>query len=150
MQGQSSLIFLAGASMGHHACTEPSCTHYREDKPGEDSMDWGETETELLSNFESAVWQKFGFPTDKEKSDKTTDKKIVWIVREPCLWGNTSNPPFTNPVKKKSGFTKGWKQQLAWLCANVTKSAYQHWKADQLTHCTFVPQKIRYCIFVGG
>lgn len=104
MQGQSLLILLAGGSMGHHTCTQPSYNHYSVDKRGEDSMDWGETETELLSSFESAVWQNFGFPTDKEKSNKTTDKKIVWIVREPCLWGNTSNSPttLTNPVKKKN------------------------------------------------
>ncbi len=62
-------------------------------------MDWGETETELLSSFKSAVWQNFEFPTDKEKGNKTTDKKMAWIVRELCLGGNTSNTPYNTDKK---------------------------------------------------
>ncbi|CAB1426752.1 unnamed protein product [Pleuronectes platessa] len=63
------------------------------DKSAGDSTDRGETETELLSSFKSALWQNFGFPTVREEGSKTADSTIARIVMEPCIGGDTTNTP---------------------------------------------------------
>lgn len=61
--------------------SEPDCTYYRVDKLGADSMDWGETETEVLSSFKSAAaefWISNGGKEEEEKKGRLTKK--AWIV----------------------------------------------------------------------